>query len=198
MGTPSTTTVLERILLVAGELVAERGLPIPTGELAERVGVSRMTVHRHVGDRDQLLVALVLHELGEEVAPRLVSVLDDTSVPFPERVAEAMARAVEAVQASPVLRALVERATPTEIESSDPGWTLPKAIRAFFEPWFLDGDNRAQLAHDPHRCLDHTLRQLLLHLVVRGEGWTGIDDVRDDLATFFVPSIARRPTAPQP
>lgn len=69
-----------RLLEVAGDLFAERGLDLTIAEVASAAGVGAGTVYRHFGSKDELAVAVALARLEELVrALRAVTDLDPTT-----------------------------------------------------------------------------------------------------------------------
>ncbi len=179
-----------RIIAAAIEVIAEDGLRASTVAIAERAGLTRMTLYRHVGGRDELLVVVLLHE-SARLVPGLRAVLEHRRRRFPRRVADAIELLVDGIHANPVLRQFVDQPPPTTVPAIDPQFTFVTEVRAFFRPYFEDPDNRSQLRFDPERTLDYTLRQLLLYLTTPGRDWTGPADLRADLDDFFIPAIAR-------
>ena len=57
--TPRAQRTRAAILDAAWELVAERGLDVGMGEIADRVGMTRQSLYVHFGSRGGLLIALV-------------------------------------------------------------------------------------------------------------------------------------------
>ncbi len=187
-----------RIIAAAVDVIAEDGLRASTVAIAERAGLTRMTLYRHIGSRDELLVAVLLHE-SARLVPGLRQVLEDRRRRFPRRVADAIELLVDGIHANPVLCQFVDHTPPTTVPAIDPQFTFVSEVRAFFRPYFEDPANRAQLRFDPERTLDYTLRQLLLYLTTPGRDWSGPADLRADLDDFFIPAIARpRPARPTP
>ncbi len=178
----------ERLLRCAAEVLARDGIGSSMESIANRAGVTRMTVYRQLGTREQMLIAVLVHEAGQ-VASRLAALLDDHSRPFPERLVDAVVAAVTAVRSSPVLTLFVERVTPTQVEELDRGAMFLSGVWEFLLPYFEEPAVEESLRSTPERTVDWTLRQVLLQLVVRGRSNQGEDELRDELATFFVPSI---------
>jgi AcrR family transcriptional regulator len=94
---PDAIRVARRTLL--------RGEPVRMQEVAAALGVSRVTLHRWVGSREQLL-SEVLWSLA---AGNLAAALSATRKRGGEKIADAMARFVTTVQAEPGMRAFLER-----------------------------------------------------------------------------------------
>jgi AcrR family transcriptional regulator len=189
-GTAPNAATRERILAAAIEVITEEGIGASNVAIAERAGLTRMTLYRHFGSHDELLVALLLHE-SARLVPGLQVRLENRRRRFPRRVADAITFLVDEIPANPVLGAFVDHTPPTTVPAIDPQFAFVSEVRAFFRPYFVDPANRAQLRFDPERTLDYTLRQLLLYLTTPGEGWTGPADLRADLDDFFIPAIAR-------
>lgn len=188
------TDTRERLLQCAADSLARRGIDVPMADIAASAGVTRMTLYRQLGTREQLLVAVLVHE-GQRVADRLASVLDDPACPFPARLVDAIVEVAAAVRSSPVLSLFVERVTPTEVEELDRAGVFLAGIWDFLLPYFEAPGVRRQLRSTPERSVDWTLRQVLLQLVVRGRSNQTEDDLRDELVTFFVPSVFTSPAS---
>lgn|GEM_PF-3312556 len=178
----------ERLLLSASDTLARRGIDVPMTDIAAAAGVTRMTLYRQLGTREELLVAVLVHE-GWQVGGRLASILDDRTRPFPTRLVDVVAEVVSAVRRSPVLSLFVERVTPTRVEELDRDGVFLAGVWGFLLPYFEDPDVRPQLRSTPERSVDWTLRQVLLQLVVRGRSNQNEDELRDELMTFLVPSV---------
>lgn len=183
------------MLDAAAELLARDGLEVSMEAIAERAGVTRMTVYRQLGTRDQLLLAVLLDQ-STQVGQQLQLVLDDTERPFTERVVDAIVLIVTAVRASPVLTFFVQGVTPTQIDDLDEEDRFLGRVWALLLPSFEEAARRGELRAGPRATLDWTLRQTLLQLVVRGTTTESPDGLRAELERFFVPSIAADPAAP--
>lgn len=184
---PSSTR--RRVLDAAAELLYRDGLDVSLEAIAERAGVTRMTVYRLVGPRDQLLVAVLLDQ-SRIVVDDLRAILEDPGPPFPERVVEAIVLVVTAVRSSPLMTFFVEGMTPTQVDDMDEENRFLGAVWALLLPYFEAAADRGELRADPVATLDWTLRQILLQLVVAGVTTSTPDGLRRELRTFFVPSIA--------
>jgi AcrR family transcriptional regulator len=182
-----------RLLDTAAALLAERGIDVPMADIAEQAGVTRMTLYRQLGTRDELLVAVLLHE-SRHVGSVVTAILDERVRPFPDRLVDAIVRVVAAVRASPVLSLFATRVSPTEVEELDGSEAFVTAVWALLQPYFEEPDVAATLRADPERSLDWTLRQVLLQLVVRGRSNTTEAGLHDELETFLVPSLFVRST----
>lgn len=91
-----------RLLDATSDLVLEGGPTSATvSAVAARAGMSRMTVYRKFGDRHGLLAALFNRELG--------TVLDSAPLdtPTPELIAQVTVSAVEAINAHPLMDAVL-------------------------------------------------------------------------------------------
>ncbi|HEV2361088.1 MAG TPA: TetR/AcrR family transcriptional regulator [Acidimicrobiales bacterium] len=180
----------ERLLDALSAVLAEEGIDAPMESMAARVGVSRMTLYRHFGGRQQLLMAILLHE-GSRKARAMQEIMDGEGRSFQERVVEAMLFVVTMVRSSPVLRMFVEHLTPTEIGEMDAGGSFVGAIWGFVLPYFDTAEVRPLLRADPRSTVDWTLRQTLLILAAPGLNGGNEANLRTELETFFVPSIFR-------
>jgi AcrR family transcriptional regulator len=102
-GPPTRPTVLDAFKLARREFIA--GQRVEMQSLAQRLGVSRVTLHRWVGSRDQLL-GEVLWSLGR---PTLDNARARISSHGGQAVADTMERFLVDVLAVPFMRAFLER-----------------------------------------------------------------------------------------
>lgn len=58
----------ERLLRAAAEVFAERGLAAPVNAIAERAGVTKMTLYRHFRGKDELLYAVMADHFDRQTA----------------------------------------------------------------------------------------------------------------------------------
>jgi AcrR family transcriptional regulator len=183
------TPTRRRVLDAAAELLTRDGLDVSMEAIAQQAGVTRMTVYRQLGSRDQVLVAVLLDQ-GAAVADDLHAIFEGRSVPFAERVVEAVVLVVETVRASPVLSFFVHGVTPTQIGTLDADDRFLAGVWDLLLPYFEEAEVDGALRAEARPTLDWTLRQILLQLVVEGATTASADGLRDELHRFFVPSIA--------
>jgi AcrR family transcriptional regulator len=184
-----TTGTRRRVLDAAAELLSRDGLDVSMEAIAEHAGVTRMTVYRQLGPRDQVLVAVLLDQ-SAAVGDDLRAILDDPDRPFADRMVDAIVLVVLAVRSSPVLTFFVQGVTPTQIDDIDQEDRFLGQVWALLLPYFEEAGHRGELRADPATTLDWTLRQILLQLVVQGATTASSDGLRDELRRFFVPSIS--------
>lgn len=182
-----------RVLDAAAELLTRDGLDVSMEAIAQHAGVTRMTVYRQLGARDQVLVA-VLVDQGARVADDLHAILDDDARPFAERIVDVIVAVVLTVRESPVLSFFVQGVTPTQIGSLDHDDRFLSGVQGLLLPYFETAAARGVLRADARSTLDWTLRQILLQLVVEGATTSSPDGLRQDLRCFFVPSITPTPS----
>ena len=157
--------------------------------IAQHAGVSRMTLYRQLGRREDVLLA-VLTDQTLRVGSVITPILDDRSRPFADRVVDVIVAVVTAVRASPVLTFFVRRVTPDEVVLLDADRSYLDGIWAYMSPWFDEAARDGQLRHDATSTLDWTLRQTLLQLMVEGLDTLSEAGLRADLERFFRPSIS--------
>lgn len=178
-----------RVLDAAADALASDGIDVSMEAIAQRAGVTRMTVYRLFGARDEVLVAVLLDQ-SARVADDLRAALEDEGRPFPERVVEVIVHVVRTVRASPVLSFFVQGVTPTQIGSLDPDDRFLRGVWDLLLPYFEAAEAAGWLRAPAHPTLDWTLRQILLQLVVEGATTADDDGLRTELTRFFIPSIA--------
>ncbi len=181
-----------RLLDAAAVVLARDGLDASMESIADEAGVTRMTLYRNVGTRDQLLVG-VLMRASARLAQGITTRLDDRSRPFEARLVDAMVYVVVSVRATPVLRLFVERITPAQVGSIDATEEFLAGIRDLVQPYFDEPEVRDRLRSDPAHSLDWTLRQVLLQLMVVADTTVDEPGLRRELDVFFVPSLLSPP-----
>ena len=187
----SAAATRRRVLDAAAAVLSRDGVDVSMEAIAQQAGVTRMTVYRLLGARDQVLVAVLLDQ-SAGVADELRAALEDDRYPVAERVVEVIVLVVRTVRASPVLSFFARGVTPTQIGSLDQDDRFLRGVWDLLLPYFEAAEAAGELRAPAHPTLDWTLRQILLQLVV--EGATTADDagLRAELTQFFVPSITRR------
>ncbi len=177
-----------RLLDAAAELMAGSGLEVPMAAIAEAAGVTRMTLYRHIGSREELLVQVLVRQ-SRRLTAEVAALLDEPGRAFGERLVGAMVLIVTAVRASPVLSLYVEEITPSQLGALDRVGTFLTPIYDFLRPRFEAPEVRAQLRAGPEETLNWTLRQTLLQLIVDGPASGSPEGLRAELEQFFIPSI---------
>ena len=105
----------DRLLAAARACVLDVGWKRTTlTDVANRAGVSRMTVYRTYSDMETLFGDLMTHEWAEVVAA--VVATDDGTGSWPDRIASRVAGSVAALRENPLLRRMVDL---------DPEWLQP-------------------------------------------------------------------------
>lgn len=187
--TPSTRSTRRRVLDAAAEVLSRDGLGVPMEAIAEAAGVTRMTVYRTLGTREQLLLAVLLDQ-SAAVVDDLRALLGDDTRPFADRVVDVIVLIVLGVRDSPVLRLFVEGLTPSQVGELDAEDQFLGRVWALLLPYFEVAAAAGQLRHEARPTLDWTLRQILVQLVVPGLTNDTEAGLRAELQRFFVPSIA--------
>ncbi|QXC61139.1 TetR/AcrR family transcriptional regulator [Aquihabitans sp. G128] len=178
-----------RILAVAEERFAERGIELTLDEVARAAATTRMTVHRHTGGREALVTHLVLRATGR-LAESLRAVLD-ADAPFGDRLVGALLMTVSEIRSAPHLTGLFTAGDPTGAwPVLDPDDRVLAAIHAFFEPYLAAAAADGLLRHAPEPTLDWLLRQVLVFVLVPVAAPTDAD-VREQLEAFVLPAVLR-------
>ncbi|WP_310961193.1 TetR/AcrR family transcriptional regulator [Nocardioides terrisoli] len=105
----------DRLLAAARACVIDVGWRRTTlTDVANRAGVSRMTVYRTYADMETLFADLMTREWADVVAA--VVTTDDSTASWPDRIADRVAGSVTALRENPLLRRMVDL---------DPEWLQP-------------------------------------------------------------------------
>ena len=114
MARPQVTEI-ETVLDAAADLIALNGIGGTTVDaIAQRAGVSRATVYRYVGGKDEIVQAVIAQE-AEHVLERVAAAISVSTSPD-MAIAEAVSTALAVIAENPVL---------TRLTSSDLHETLP-------------------------------------------------------------------------
>lgn len=178
-----------RLIAAARELIATEGLDISLTEVAERAGVTRMTLYRHFGPRRELLLEVLLADVGPLVQ-RTSEVLADPSVPLAERAHGAMVGATLSLAGIPAFSGAVANGAGLRLEDIDPSGALVGLLASALSPFLTEAADVGLLRGTPEEALAWVTRQLLATAV----GRRTTDDpgsVSRETATYFVPSLLR-------
>ncbi len=180
-----------RGLDAAAEALTVDGLEVSMEAIAQRAGVTRMTVYRQLGSRDQVLVA-VLVDQGAQVVEALRVILDEVNRPFADRIVDAIVHVVTEVRDAPVLSFFARKVAPSQVGSLDRDGLFLGGVWDLLLPYFEAAAESDVLRWDARSTVDWTLRQILLQLVIEGETTATEAGLRAELHRFFVPSISSR------
>ena len=184
-------------ILDAGDICfSEHGLSLTIDQVAEAAGITRMTVHRHVGGREQLVTHLVLRA-SNRLADVLRQVFDGPG-PLLERLADALVLTVVTIRATPALERLFTRGEVTGPWSAlDPDARVLSTVHEFYRPFLDEAAAAGLLRHDVDaaEAVSWLLAQALLTLTV-----PGIARSEADVRRFFVhlalPAVLAAPGRP--
>ena len=188
----------ERIRAAAREVLVARGLDLTIEDVAEAAGISRMTVHRHVGTRQALLMDVIV-EATDRFAEHLAAIFD-ADEPFADRLVEAFVYVVTATRSAPDQQAMaLAIADPsTGWGGIDPEGRIMGEVLDFLRPRLVLGATEA-----PFRCgVDETLawllRQAQIYLLVPGPLGDDIDGLRREVRSFVLPAVLVDPPRAAP
>lgn len=175
-----------RILAVAARLFEQRGLDLTIDEVAREAGITRMTVHRHVGSREDLLTELLLRS-SAELADELRAVLDGSGS-FAGRLADALVLIVVEIRARRHLASMFTTEVSGSWPTVDPDDRVIGVVRRFFGPYFAEAEAAGLLRTDADEALSWALNQVLFLLLVPSVAPTEAD-VRHVLEGFAIPAV---------
>lgn len=163
-------------------------------DIVHASGVARSTLYRHLGDRDDLLLAVTLREIEQLHAVLTARIAASSSVV--DLLVEGVLGAVELVNESAVLRELLENPALLASEVSDQGLqALVEQLVTFVEP--LAEGHHGSIRPDLDvglavECLVRTIASLVTMRVRRERD---PDDLRrylrQSLVPIFVPDASR-------
>jgi len=183
----------ERIHAAARQVLAERGLDLTIEEVAEAAGTTRMTVYRHVGSRDALLLALVV-EATDRFAEHLSEIFDGAA-PFARRLEDAFVYVVTATRSAPDRQAIA-------LATTDPagGWgaidtegRIMAEVLEFLRPRLAAGAAESPFRASVDETLAWLLRQVQLYLVLPPPFGDDLEALRHEVRTFLLPAVLRQP-----
>lgn len=183
--TPRSEATRRRLVDAARELIATEGLDISLSDVAERAGVTRMTLYRHFGPRRELLLEVLLNEAAP-VAQQAGAVLADRSLPLADRAHRAMCSATLTLSATPVLNGVLADG----LERIDPSGAMQGLLTAAVRPFLDEASTAGVLRGTPDEATEWILRQLVAAVVGRRDA---IDPaaVSREVAWYFLPSLLR-------
>lgn len=183
-----TEATRRRLLALTRELIAEQGAEVSLNEVAERAGITRMTLYRHFGPRNQLLLEVLLDEL-RDIAEQCRGRLGDTSVPLVERAFATSVFMATSLRDSPVATEVIAGSTLADFGRLDPSGETYKLVDGVLRPFFEEARNDGVLRGDINSAVTWSVRQIVAMLYQMPWEGTGQDTLSDELAQHFVPSL---------
>jgi AcrR family transcriptional regulator len=187
----------ERIRAAAREVLVVRGLDLTIEDVAEAAGISRMTVHRHVGTRQALLMDVIV-EATDRFAEQLAAIFDSEE-PFADRLVEAFVYVVTATRSAPDQQAMaLAIADPSNGWGGiDPEGRIMGEVLDFLRPRMTAGAAEVPFRSGVDETLAWLLRQAQLYLLVPGPLGDDIDALRREVRSFVLPAVLVDPQAPR-
>jgi AcrR family transcriptional regulator len=174
----ATDATTERILDATFEQFLLVGLRRTTiDDVARRAGVGRVTIYRRVGQKHELVEAVILREVGRVVAEVSTAI---AMLPDPQqRVVEAFVIGLRAMRGHPLLRRLLE----TEPEDLLPYLTLDAGAslaigRGFIADQIRDAARGKGWRGPDPELIGEILTRLAQSLVLTPDGAIPLDDER--------------------
>ncbi len=160
MTRPSADEVRSRAVDAAAACFRELGVAgTSVDDLVRTSGIARSTLYRHVGDRNDLLLAVVLREI-DELRAALVERLDGTMSVI-DLLVDGVVHAVDLVQASAVLHELLANpsllADEVSMQALD---ALVTRLQEFVSPLFVDHREVIRPDLDPTVAVEHLVRTI--------------------------------------
>jgi len=182
--------VRRRILDAAVEVLSLSGFDAASlSEVAARAGVSRPTVYRHFGSREQLVSAALLR-LSGEIVERIWAAADQASSAA-ELVVEATLRARYEFRTQPALAPI---AFPDRATFELARWSLsPDAVamtKSYLAPLL---DHQPELADEMDEIAETVIRFVLSLVWFDGEAGADEDELRGYLHRRLVPALGIEP-----
>jgi AcrR family transcriptional regulator len=186
----------ERIRAAARQVLVARGLDLTIEDVAEAAGISRMTVHRHVGTRQALLMDVIV-EATDRFADGLAAIFD-SDAPFADRLVEAFVYVITAARSAPDQQAMaLAIADPaTGWGTVDPDGRIMAEVLDFLRPRLAGGPQEAPFRSSVDETLAWLLRQAQLYLLMPGPRGDDVDALRREVRTFVLPAVLLDPPTP--
>lgn len=196
---PNDTTSARTRLIDAAEACFKRYGVVKTTveDVASTAKVSRATVYRYFGDRDELILGVLLREAGRFLDRLAAEINREPS--FDRAVVNGVLFTVDAVRADENL-ALLFAPEAVGITTSIAGASeaLFRLTAQFLRPFFESAREAGELRSDVDLddAAEWTLRAVLSLLTVQGPTVRGREDQWRFLATFLVPALVAQPSVP--
>jgi len=187
----------ERIRVAARQVLVARGLDLTIEDVAKVAGISRMTVHRHVGTRQALLMDVIV-EATDRFADGLAAIFDSDE-PFADRLVEAFVYVITAARSAPDQQAMaLAIADPsTGWGAIDPEGRIMAEVLDFLRPRLVAGAAETPFRAGVDATLAWLLRQAQLYLLMPGPLGDDIDALRREVRTFVLPAVLVDPSSPR-
>jgi AcrR family transcriptional regulator len=192
MQPPGTDRELDAALDAAAACYLRLGVGKTTAaDIAESAGISRATLYRRYGSHEAIFLAVLTRE-SEAMAAAAQEHLADVADPA-ERILEGMMFAIAEIRSRPVHAAV--------FGGDSAAWAAGQAIRdealrrigdaglrPLLAPALADGTLSEESISD---LVDWILRILISYAAVPGNGGRGPDEIRRQLADWFLPAFER-------
>lgn len=172
----------------AREMIQERGLDVPLNDVAERAGVTRMTLYRHFGPRRELLLEVLLEEMAVTAAV-CDGLLNDPARGFVERVHRTMTYLSTEFRSVPLIAGVVSGSTITDLEQLDPDGAVHALVVAIAGPFLNEAHTAGVLRGNPETAVIWVARQLVAMLYEVPFEERNRQTVADEIAVYFIPSV---------
>ncbi|MBI2704954.1 MAG: TetR/AcrR family transcriptional regulator [Actinobacteria bacterium] len=177
----------ERILDAAASCFSQLGLDHTTMEaVADKAGITRMTLYRYVPSRDELIVLVLLRDWNRsEAALRgLLGEHDDLRT----QLLEGASYFVNEIADRPYIRAMLRSSGgPGRWNGLEGKQVLVDTFGAFLRPYFVG--HRGELRSTIDDSIEWLMRQIFLLLTVEPARGFSPKEARRQLRTFVVPSL---------
>jgi AcrR family transcriptional regulator len=187
---PRAQATRHRLIVAARELLLEQGLTVSLSEVAERAGVTRMTLYRHFGPRRELLLEVLLTEV-DTIAKACRALLDDTERTLVDRAHRTMTYLGVEFSSAPLVSSIVAGSTMADLEELDPNGSVRGLISDTAGPYFLEASRSDVLRGTVDTAVAWVGRQVLA-MVYRLPGERrDRQAIADEVALHFIPSLLR-------
>ncbi|MGZ4706106.1 MAG: TetR/AcrR family transcriptional regulator [Acidimicrobiales bacterium] len=187
----------ERIRDAARQVLVARGLDLTIEDVAEAAGISRMTVHRHVGTRQALLMDVIV-EATDRFADGLAAIFDGEG-PFADRLVEAFVYVITTARSAPDQQAMaLAIADPsTGWGAIDPEGRIMAEVIDFLRPRLAAGAEETPFRSSVDMTLAWLLRQAQLYLLMPGPLGDDVEGLRREVRAFVLPAVLVDPPPPE-
>lgn len=173
---------------MARQAIADQGTEISLNDVADQAGVTRMTLYRHFGPRQQLLLEVLLDELVG-LAEECESMLRDQELPVVQRAHAAAVIMASRLRKSPLAASVMATSTLGDLGRLDPSGEVYALVERVVQPFFAEAEAEGLLRGSQSSTTQWMARQLVAVMYQLPWERDDIAALSRELAYHFIPSM---------